>query len=111
MILDSSWTTAEQRKNLANDVLGFPRDMIGFNDVYSEHSKMQTSTKRCIQMLSSRTKEPQRTPLPAGKQDKTRRQALDGAALGQGGVHGFLSGHQFQDTGQRGRPRRSKRSG
>lgn len=100
MFLDSSWTTAEQRKNPANDVQGFPRDMIGFNDVYSEHSKMQTSTKRCIQRLSSGTKEPPRTPLPAGKQDKARRQALDRAALGQRGCTVFFRGISSRTRGR-----------
>lgn len=69
-----------------NDVRGLSRDMIAFNDVYSEHSKMQTSAKMCIQMPSSGTKEPHRIPLPAGKLDKAMRRALDRTALGQGGA-------------------------
>lgn len=78
MVLDSQWSTSEQGKSLVNDVQGFSRNRLGFNDVYSEHSKMQTSAKTCIQMLSCRTKEPQRIPLPAGKLNKAVRPALDG---------------------------------
>lgn len=93
-----------------NDVHGFSRDMIGFEDAYNEHSKMQTSAKTCIQMLSIGTKGPQRIPLPAGKLNKAMRKALDRGALRQR-MHHFLSGYLFQAMVQRGRPRRFKRSG
>lgn len=106
VFLDSQWSTSEQGKSLVNDVQGFSRNMLGFNDVYSEHSEMQTSAKTCIQMLSRRTKEPQRISLPAGKLNKAVRPALD-----RQGAHSFLSGYLFQATVQRGRPSRSKRSG
>lgn len=85
VFLDSQWTTL-QRKNLVNNVQGLSRDMIAFNDVYGEHSKLQTSAKMCIQMLSSGTKEAQRIPLPSGKLNKAMRQILDRAALGQEGA-------------------------